>query len=304
MDRNGVLVVGSANMDLVVTVDRFPQPGETLLGNHFQMFPGGKGANQAVCSARLGSPTRFLGRMGQDLFGDRLKSSMAEDGIDLKSLIRDPDHPTGVALITVDETGENEIVVASGCNMHLSSSDLDNRRDLFSAADIVLTQLEIPLESVGRAGELARQQGASFILNPAPAQPLPSEILDSVDYLTPNETELSILTGMPVTDSNSAEKAARLLVSAGIPNIIVTLGKDGAMLVQEDRTKRFPSRQVEVVDTTAAGDAFNGALAVAFAERKSIEDAIQFANLVASEAVTILGAQSSLPFRATINALT
>lgn len=304
MDRNGVLVVGSANMDLVVTTERFPEPGETILGNHFQMFPGGKGANQAVCCARLGAPTRFLGRIGQDLFGDRLNSSMAEDGIDLKALIRDPDHPTGVALITVNKSGENEIVVASGCNMHLSSLDLDSHSELFSAADIVLTQLEIPLESVGKAGELARQQGASFILNPAPAQPLPSEILDCVDYLTPNETELSILTGMPVTDSNSAENAARLLVSEGIPNIIVTLGQDGAMLVQEDRVKRFPSRQVEVVDTTAAGDAFNGALAVAFAEKKSIEDAIQFANLVASEAVTILGAQNSLPFRTTINALT
>lgn len=302
MKREGVLVVGSANMDLVVVTDRFPQPGETILGNHFQMFPGGKGANQAVCCARLSGLTYFLGRLGQDLFGDRLFQNLQSDGVNLDAVKRDETHSTGVALITVDSNGQNQIVVAPGSNMQLSSQDLEDHRELFRQVRAVIVQLEIPEETVFQAAQLATEQDAIFILNPAPARALSDDLLSRVDYLTPNETELASLSGMKVEDIDTAMEAARKLIAKGVANVVVTLGEQGALLVTSDKSQLFPTRSVEVVDTTAAGDAFNGALALAISEELDVGKAILFANTVASTSVTALGAQSSMPYRDTIQA--
>jgi ribokinase len=295
MPRNRVLVVGSANMDLVVTVRRFPRPGETIFGGGFGMFPGGKGANQAVASAKLGVPTTFLGKMGDDIFRQNLRASMKRDGVDLSAVLVDPKEPTGTALITVDRRGENEIVVISGSNMKLRPADLDRRRSLFRSARVVLLQLEIPVPTVARAAALGRQAGAAVILNPAPARKLPSSMLRSVDILTPNETEAELLSGVRVRDERSAAAAAKRLLSLGVGVVIVTLGSRGCLLVTEETVSHFPARKVKPVDTTAAGDAFNGALAAGLAGGKHLSEAIVFAGAVAAFSVTRMGAQTSMP---------
>lgn len=295
MKKEGVLVVGSSNMDLVVQCNRFPLPGETIFGNKFHMFPGGKGANQAVSCARLGVKTYFLGKMGEDDFGTRLINTMQNDGVDLSLLLRDPLEHTGTALITVDSSGQNKIIVMSGSNMKLNSKDIRSKKNKFSEVQIVLTQLEVPMETVVETARLAKENDAILILNPAPACEIPEEIYPLVDYLTPNETELQMLSNMMVSDQNSAEKAAKVLLDRGVQNIIITLGEKGALLVNKFHTRLFPAQKVVVVDTTAAGDAFNGALAYSLAKGKSLNDAILFSNKVASVSVTRLGAQSSMP---------
>ncbi|NUQ41778.1 MAG: ribokinase [Calditrichaceae bacterium] len=295
VEREGVLVIGSANMDMAVYTERFPAPGETVLGKQFAMFPGGKGTNQAVCCAKLGSRTLFIGKMGNDLFRERLCGSMERNGVNLEHLLIDPDEPTGVALITVDGRGQNQIVVASGSNMKLSPADIEEKRALFSAVKIVLAQLESPLETVMAAARLANENGCIFILNPAPAAPLPLELLQQVDFLTPNETELEMISGMAAADPESAAKAARSLLNRGIGHVIVTLGERGALLVDQSMEKLFPARKVAVVDSTAAGDAFNGALAHSLASGAGLNEAIEFANAVGSFSVTRKGAQSAMP---------
>lgn len=295
MDKDGVLVVGSANMDLVVQCSRFPLPGETIFGNSFQMFPGGKGANQAVSCARLGIKTFFIGKVGRDELGKRLSDTMRKDGIDLSNLLTDENEHTGTALIAVDSNGQNEIIVISGSNMQLTSSDVRAKKRAFAAAGVVLTQLEIPIDTVIETARLAKENNSIFILNPAPACEIPEGIYSLIDYLTPNETELQILSNMMVSDENSAKKAARLLLDKGVKNIIITLGEKGALLVNQYHTELFSTRKVDVVDTTAAGDAFNGALAYSLACGSEISEAINFANRVASISVTRMGAQSSMP---------
>ncbi len=295
MEREGVLVIGSANMDMVVYTERFPAPGETVLGKQFAMFPGGKGANQAVCCARLGSKTMFTGKMGNDLFRERLCRSMENHGVNLENLLIDPAEPTGVALITVDGDGQNQIVVASGSNMKLSAADIESKKALFSAVKIVLAQLESPLETVMASARLAKGNGCIFILNPAPASPLPHELLQLADFLTPNEIELEIISGMPAADPETAAKAARSLLNRGVKHVIVTLGGKGALLVDQSMEKTFPARKVAVVDSTAAGDAFNGALAHSLANGAELMEAIEFANAVGSFSVTRKGAQSAMP---------
>lgn len=295
MRSEGVLVVGSANMDLVVVTERFPNPGETVLGKHFDMFPGGKGANQAVACARLGGKTVFLGKMGKDNFKDLLIESMGGNGVLLDHLLIDGEKGTGTALITVDGKGENEIIVISGSNMCLGAEEVAAQISLFQRARVVLTQLEIPLPTVLKTAELAKQNEAIFILNPAPANTLPRELLALTDFLTPNETELELLSGKRVTDLSSAANAARELVAQGVKNVVVTMGEQGALLVNKDGDRHYPARKVVAVDTTAAGDAFNGAMAFSLAEGRSIEKAIELANAVAGIAVTKMGAQSSLP---------
>lgn len=295
MSRDGVLVVGSANMDLVVRVERFPLPGETLFGTGFKTFPGGKGANQAVCCAKLGQKVQFVGRMGNDFFRDRLCASMRQDGVMLDSLTVDSTEPTGTALITVDRNGQNEILVVSGSNMKLRPQDVDGVHDLFGSAAVVLVQLEIPLETVIRTAELAHEQQALLILNPAPACSLPPSLLRLVDYLTPNESEAQMLTGIPVTRRSSAEAAAKKLVDQGVKNVLLTLGPEGCLLVNSSRTELFPACLVRPIDTTAAGDAFNGALAFALSRNEGLDQAIRFANTVAGYSVTKHGAQSSMP---------
>jgi ribokinase len=295
MTDHGVLVVGSANMDLVVMAQRFPQAGETVFGGHFGMFPGGKGANQAVACAKLGGRTYFIGKMGKDVFRDKLLASMRQDGVRSNYILYHPTEATGIALITVDGRGQNAIVVVSGSNMKLLPSDLDHQKTIFTRIRVVLLQLEIPLPTVTRAVELAHQSGATVILNPAPARKLSRSLLKWVDYLTPNETEAELLTGLPVHSFRSAERAAARLLRAGVQNVIVTLGKRGCVLVNPEKTELFPAVRVKPLDTTAAGDAFNGALAYSLARGTPLLDAIPFANAVAAFSVTRLGAQSSMP---------
>ncbi|HLT45855.1 MAG TPA: ribokinase, partial [Rubricoccaceae bacterium] len=284
--RRGVLVVGSANMDMVVACERFPRPGETVLGRDFETFPGGKGANQAVACARLGGRVQFLGKMGADPFRESLTASLIRDGVRLDGLLTDDEAATGVAVITVDARGENTIVVASGSNMRLTPADLDAHEALFAGAAVVLAQLEVPLETVSRAAELAHVHGATFILNPAPARPLPDALLAQVDFLTPNETEAAQLAGFAPDGTTAAEVAARTLLRRGVRHVLVTVGEEGVLLVTEGGVERFPAFRVAPVDTTAAGDAFNGALAFALAEGQPLDEAVRLANAVAACAVT------------------
>ncbi|HSQ75231.1 MAG TPA: ribokinase [Bacteroidota bacterium] len=295
MKQQVCIVVGSANMDLVVTTDRFPQAGETILGQAFAAIPGGKGANQAVCCAKLGGRVHFVGKMGKDRFGDQLRKSMKSDGVLLGHTMTDADASTGMALITVDRTGQNEIIVISGSNMRLMPRDIDAHRSVFVRGGVLLLQLEIPLRTVSRAVALARHKGLCVILNPAPARVLPDTLLRCVDYLTPNETEAEILTGVKVTSVRSAEHAARQLRERGVKNVVMTLGARGSLLVNGKGICLYPARRVRAVDTTAAGDAFNGALAYALTTGSNAEEAIPFANDVASLSVTRFGAQISMP---------
>ncbi len=290
-----VLVVGSANMDMVVTCDQFPQPGETILAKEFAMYPGGKGANQAVACARLGGDVELIARVGNDVFRDRLRTSLSDDGVRIGHMREDPSGSTGIALITVDGSGQNEIVVVAGANMRLTPDEIDRDAELFKQASVIMLQLEIPLESVVRAAELGQEAGATVILNPAPAAELPDSLLRHVDYLTPNETECERLTGIAVTDAASAERAARRLLERGVGAVIVTRGEHGALLVTCESTQHFPAVPASVVDTTGAGDAFNGALAFGLAGGLPLDDTLVLANAVASYSVTKKGAQSSMP---------
>jgi len=270
-------------------------PGETVFGGSFGMFPGGKGANQAVSAGKLGGHVTFVGRMGKDLFRGNLTASMRRDGVEMKEVIVDPKEPTGTALITVDGSGQNEIVVVSGSNMRLSSADIIRKRGLIKRSSILLVQLEVPVQTVARAALLAQKSGTTVILNPAPARPLPKSLLRRIDYLTPNKTELGQLTGRSGSSRGSVVRAARELLGEGVGNIVVTLGERGAMLVNRDGVHRFPAVRVKSIDSTAAGDAFNGAFAFALASGRHPHEAIQFANRVAGFSVTRMGAQSSMP---------
>lgn len=295
MKRKGILVVGSANMDLVAKTRRFPEPGETVFGGEFGMFPGGKGANQAVCGAKLGGRVTFLGKTGKDVFGEKLALSMKKDGVGLRRLMTDPKESTGIALITVDGPGQNEIVVVSGSNMKLLPADIERQKSVFREIGVVLLQLEIPLPTVLRTVQMAHAQGVTVILNPAPARRLPRELLRMIDYLTPNETELAQLSGLDATGNGNVHRAAAVLLKAGVKNVVVTLGAKGCLLVNSGGPKFFPSYRVRPVDTTGAGDAFNGALAFSLASGKPLEKAVPFANAVAAFSVTRMGAQSSMP---------
>jgi ribokinase len=302
--RNGeVLVVGSANMDLVVSCDRFPRPGETLFANAFEMFPGGKGANQATAAARLGAHVHFVGKMGNDIFRDRLTDSLARDGVHLDRALVDLEAPTGVALITVDGSGQNQILVSSGSNMRLRPDEVDGLDEVVSQGTVVLVQLEIPLDTVVRTAEMVRSRGARIILNPAPARGLPEELLNLVDVLTPNESEAEVLTGIELGDVEAAKQAGRRLLEKGVGTVVITLGHQGALLVSADQTRMFAPMRVEAVDTTAAGDAFNGALACALARGDAIDAAIETANIAGALTVTKRGAQASMPTGADVAAV-
>ncbi|CAN5592974.1 ribokinase [soil metagenome] len=302
-DRSGkasILVVGSANMDMVVSCDRFPLPGETVLANGFDTFPGGKGANQAVAAAKLGGRVHFLGKLGSDSFRLSLLESLKREGVHLGGVMTDEHASTGVALITVAEGGENQIVVASGSNMRLSVSDLEKHEALFRDASVVLIQLEIPLETAMRAAELGRAHGAVVILNPAPAMELPDAFLANLDFITPNETEVDQLAGLTPDGVPTTAASARMLVQRGAKNVIVTLGEQGALWVSEKGVEHFEAFEVEVADTTAGGDAFNGALAYALAKGMPLSEAICLSNAVGAFAVMRHGAQPSMPDRQAI----
>ena len=287
-----IVVVGSLNMDLVVRSPRHPQPGETLLGAEFRTFPGGKGANQAVAAARLGGHVKLIGRVGADAFGDALLETCTRDGVDTRHVERLEDAPTGVALITVDDAGQNTIVVVPGANGKLSPPDLLAAAPAFEGASVVVMQLEVPLLTVIYAADLARRHGARVVLNPAPAQPLSATGLEQVDVLIPNQSEAALLTGCA-----SASDAARRLMASGVCSVIVTMGEGGVLIAEGETATHLPAHRVSVVDTTAAGDAFVGAFAVALAEGRTVREAAAWGNAAGALAVTRAGAQPSLPTR-------
>ena len=295
MKQPRITVVGSVNVDMMVKTSRLPSRGETVGGGQFMMAAGGKGANQAVAAARLGAEVTFIARVGQDQFGDEAIAIYGREGIRIDRILRDQDSPTGVALIMVDEQGENLISVASGANHRLTPMDVERSADQIRAADVLLLQLEIPIDTVYRAVQIAAGAGVPVVLDPAPAMPLPPELLKNVDYLTPNEMEAAELTGITVNDERSARHAAEKLLAAEARHVILTLGALGALLVGPDGTAFVRSVPVDVVDTTAAGDAFNGAFACGLGRGTSPQDAVRQACIAAALSTTRLGAQPSLP---------
>lgn len=297
MDDVKLVVVGSSNMDLVVKTPRIPVPGETILGGDFLMVPGGKGANQAVAAARLGARACFVARLGDDLFGRKSMENFQREGLDTRFVTLTPGTPSGVALITVDDAGNNAIVVAPGANAKLSPQDVLLARAEIRAAGAVVVQLEVPMTVVQRAAELAGEAGVPFILNPAPARPLDPALLARVAVLTPNETEARILTGVDVVDDDSAREATGRLLNAGVKAVILTMGARGFLLATRDTMAFVPALKVKAIDTTAAGDAFTGSLAVELARGRPLREAATFANRVAALCVTRLGAQPSMPTR-------
>jgi ribokinase len=291
-----VLVIGSSNTDMVVKVDRFPQPGETLLGGEFFMFPGGKGANQAVAAARLGAKVTFVCRVGDDLFGKKALQGFRDEGIETRFAITDRESASGVALITVNRQGENEIVVAQGANARLSVQDIGSCAPAFAEADVVLAQLEVPLPVVEFACSECTRLNKRIILNPAPARALPDSVLSGLFLITPNETEAALLTGVSIRTGHDLPSAAHILLRKGVKNVIITLGAKGAYFRNEREELQMPAPAVTAVDTTAAGDVFNGALAVALAGGEAWKPAIRFAIQAASLSVTQMGAQASAPY--------
>lgn len=282
-------------MDLVVRSPRIPVPGETILGGEFLMVPGGKGANQAVAIARLGAHACFVARLGDDVFGRRSLENFQREGLDIRHVTFTEDTASGVALITVDADGNNAIVVAPGANAKLSPADIWRAQSDICSAAAVVAQLEIPMETVQCAAELAHRAGVPFILNPAPAQELDPSLLAMTAVLTPNETEARILTGVEVVDPESAAQAAAILLEGGVKAVIVTMGAGGLLLADEDRMEHMPACKVKVVDTTAAGDAFVGSLAVGYGQGHSLRDSAMFANRAAALSVMKMGAQPSMP---------
>ena len=297
MADHSITVIGSTNTDMVIKTSRLPQPGETILGGDFLMNPGGKGANQAVAAARLNGKITLVAKTGGDVFGREAKKLFQAENLNTEFLFLDDLAPSGIALITVNEQGENCIVVAPGANARLTREDIDKASGAIMDAEIILMQLEIPLDTVIYATEMAITAGRKVILNPAPAQPLPPELLSMIYMITPNETEAELLTGIPVTNQSSAIAAAKALLSKGIKVVVMTLGSKGALLVTDELCELIPTVAVDVVDTTAAGDCFNGALAVALSEGTSLMEAVSFANKAATISVTRMGAQASAPFR-------
>jgi ribokinase len=293
-------------MDFVVSVERLPVPGETVLGRDFQMIPGGKGANQACAAGKLGAGSvgvRLIGRVGYDVFADHLKASLAAAGVDVAAVHAAKSQPTGVALIWVDKAGRNSIVVASGANYALAAADVEAMRKVFRGAGFALFQLETPLDTVAAALSLAREEGLRTMLDPAPAQPLPADLLARVDILTPNENEALMLLGRPPArvSLGEAPDLAEALRKLGPRSVVLKLGDQGSYYCGEAGSFHTPAFPVEVRDSTAAGDTFNAALAVALAEGQSVEHAILFANAAAAISVTRLGAQASAPTRAEVN---
>lgn len=298
-----ITVVGSLNMDFVAQVSSLPMPGETVLGSGFRTIPGGKGANQACAAGKLGGRVRMVGRVGDDVFGRQLREALQSAGVDVGAVLVTEGTRSGVALIVVEGSGQNQIVVASGANAMLTARDVEPALEA-AHGGYVLLQLETPLETVAASAALARRQGAMVLLDPAPAQPLSAELLASVDVLTPNETEANLLLRRTdaVVSIEDAPQVARALLTLGTGSVVLKLGERGAMIADREGLQHVPARRVEAVDATAAGDTFNGALAVALSEGRSLREAVVFANAAAALSVTRLGAQSSIPRRADVDA--
>jgi len=302
MESKSLIVIGSSNLDLVLKLDRLPKPGETIIGNEFLKSAGGKGCNQAVAAKRAGADIKFISGVGKDHFGKETLDNLIKDNIDTGLINIFDDEQTGIALIFVDQSGENSIGIASGANSKILPEILDNSTiDQIKTSEFILTQLEIPLKTIEFLTELAANSNSKLILNPAPAQKLSHDIYRNLFLITPNEHEAKILTGIEVNDEKSASKAAEYFLSLGVKNVIITMGEKGCFLKFEEFTGILPSFKVKAVDTTAAGDVFNGALAAALIEKKSFLESAIFASAAAAISVTIAGAQTSIPFRATID---
>ena len=295
-----IVVVGSSNTDMVVRVPTLPRPGETVLGGTFFTVRGGKGANQAVAAARAGGTVAMIGCLGDDAFGDETLAALAAEGIAVEGIRRVAGVSSGVALILVDQGGENCIAVASGANALLGPEDVGRRAELLAPDGVLLVQLESPLETVVAAARAAHRAGTRVILNPAPARELPDELLALVSVLTPNESEAERLAGIAVHGERGLERAASALLARGVGAVVVTLGAAGAYVATAEQRESIPGLQVQARDTTGAGDVFNGALAVALAEGLPVRDAVRFANAAAAISVTRDGAQPAAPFRAEI----
>jgi ribokinase len=299
MEKNKILVVGSSNTDLIIKVSEIPRPGETLLGGEFMTFPGGKGANQAVAAARAGGEVIFIAAVGDDAYGAEAIKGYREDGINTEEIKVCKGIPSGVAMITIAESGENAITVASGANAELRPDDLDEVEEAFDEADIMLIQLETPLDTVQKAVELCRELQTKVILNPAPAAELSDELLAGVDIITPNETEAERLSGIVVKSKNDAVRAAAVLHNLGVETVVITLGAEGAFVSDQESgiSELVEGFRVKAVDTTAAGDTFNGQLAVALAEGMELKEAVRLSHAAAALSVQQLGAQASVPHR-------
>jgi len=294
MERPKIVVIGSTHMDFIIYVDNLPRKGETVLGKDFKMSPGGKGANQAVAVSRLGAKCYFISKVGNDDIGDKLVENLKVNGVNTDFVFRE-NIASSIAMIMVDSNGDNIIAVSTTADERLSRRDINSAKDAFYYADIVLVQLEIPSETAAYAIDLASSLGKKVILNPAPAKHIPSRILGKVHILTPNLVELETLGGKHIKSLEEAVLVSRSFIGLGINYVVVTLGARGAMIVDRKEYKVIPTLNVPVVDTTGAGDAFNAALAVYLSQGKDIEEAVEFANIVASLKVTRKGAQEGLP---------
>jgi ribokinase len=293
-----IVVVGSLNMDLVVKTPRHPKVGETILGSEFRTYPGGKGANQAVAAAKLGCPVKMVGRVGNDPFANELLEAISIETFDTEYIIRDPNEPTGVAFITVDQDGHNSIVVAPGANARVSPEDVQAAENVFIGAAVLLVQLECPLPAVVRAIDLAKKHQLQVVLNPAPGQVLGSDLLGKVDYLLPNESELALISG-----EHEMSRAIDKMRELGVGAMVITMGGEGVLVVGQTSELQILALDVKVVDTTAAGDAFAGAFAVALTEGYELYNAARWGTIAGALAVTRAGAQPSLPSRTEFNRL-
>lgn len=296
MSLSKIVVIGSSNTDMVIKTDKLPVPGETKLGGIFFMNAGGKGANQAVAVERIGGNVTFVTKVGNDIFGKQAIAGFEKENINTGYVFIDEEAPSGTALIMVNDQGENCIAVAPGANANLLPSDIEKVKTI-NSAEIILMQLEIPIETISSVIKNAKENKQKVILNPAPAQKLDNSLLSGLFMITPNETEAYFLTGIKVFDEVSASQAAGVFISNGVQNVVITMGTSGAYIFADGISKMVPVNPVKAVDTTAAGDVFNGALAVAISEGKDIEEAVSFANKAAAISVTRIGAQCSVPYR-------
>ncbi|HBF35874.1 MAG TPA: ribokinase [Firmicutes bacterium] len=290
-----ICVVGSINMDLIVTANRFPQPGETLVGKEFNTFPGGKGANQAVAAGRLQADVRMVGKIGDDMYGAQLIHNLQENGVKTSEVMVDSNYSTGIAAIEVDGTGENHIIIVPGANGKVDIPLIDEKLDAMLEADIFLFQLEIPLETVIYAMRKLKEHGKTIILDPAPACPLPEEIYRFIDFLTPNETEIAMITGREIKTMTDIKEAAASLYQKGVGAVIVKAGSHGAYFFSKKDFFHCPGFTVKAVDTTGAGDSFNGGLAVSLAGENGVKESVKFANAVGALSTTAKGAQNAMP---------
>ena len=302
-DRPGVVVLGGINMDLVTMTPRFPLPGETVVGRRFLTYPGGKGANQAVAAARMGAETLMVGRVGDDVFGSQLIEALSASGVNAEGVEVSPNTTSGLAIITIDDTAQNQIVQVLGANDTCGHAEAERCIQALGNAACVLLQLEVSLEASLNVAREAHSQGKTVILDPGPVRPLPDEFYGYCSVITPNETEAQALVGFPVTDVSAAAMAADTLLSRGVGAAIVKLGAQGAYYATGRESGHVPPFAVDAVDSVAAGDAFNGALAVALAKGREFPEAMRIACAAGALAVTTSGAQDSMPLRADVDAL-